>query len=65
MSDERFILVITPSARRQLIEQLPATVAFAAHEFIIEPLLENPTASGSGFGHPWKIAIAGAEAPIG
>jgi mRNA-degrading endonuclease RelE of RelBE toxin-antitoxin system len=35
-------LVITASARRQLAEQLPEGVAFAAYEFICGPLLQNP-----------------------
>ena len=39
---ERFRLVITPTARRQLAERLPESVAFAAHEFIVGPLLVNP-----------------------
>lgn len=34
--------MIAPTARRKLTEQLPEPVAFAAHEFIIGPLLENP-----------------------
>jgi mRNA-degrading endonuclease RelE of RelBE toxin-antitoxin system len=35
-------LGITATARRQLAEQLPEAVAFAAHEFINGPLLVNP-----------------------
>lgn len=35
-------LIISPSARRQLAETLPEAVAFAAHEFIIGVLLNNP-----------------------
>ena len=35
-------LVITATARRQLAEVLPASIAFAAYEFISGPLLENP-----------------------
>lgn len=35
-------LAITATARRQLAEQLPEAIAFAAHEFIIGPLLSNP-----------------------
>ena len=38
----RYILRITPTARRQLAENLPAAVAMAAHEFIVGPLLDNP-----------------------
>lgn len=42
MSDQPYELVIAPTARRQLAEQLPESVAFAAYEFIVGPLLENP-----------------------
>lgn len=43
MSSERpYRLVITATARRQLAEQLPEAVAFAAHEFINGPLLASP-----------------------
>jgi mRNA interferase RelE/StbE len=42
VSDERFELVISPTARHQLTDRLPEPVAFAAYEFIIGPLLENP-----------------------
>lgn len=42
MSDARYELVISPTARRQLAEGLPESVAFAAYEFIIGPLLVNP-----------------------
>lgn len=38
----RYELIITPTARRQLAEVLPEAVAFAAHEFIIGALLDNP-----------------------
>jgi mRNA interferase RelE/StbE len=38
----RFELVISPTARRQLTESLPESVAFAAYDFLIGPLLENP-----------------------
>ena len=36
------VLAITPTARRQLTEQLPEAVAAAAYEFIVGPLLDNP-----------------------
>ncbi len=39
---ERYTLLITPTARRQLAEHLPEVVAFAAHEFVVGPLLDNP-----------------------
>ena len=42
MSDQRYELVIAPTARRQLAEQLPESVAFAAYEFIVGPLPGNP-----------------------
>ena len=42
MSDQPYELIIAPTARRQLTEQLPESVAFAASEFIIGALLQNP-----------------------
>ena len=42
MTGRRYTLVITPTARRQLTEQLPESVAFAAYDFIMGPLLETP-----------------------
>lgn len=42
MSDQPYELIIAPTARRQLTEQLPESVAFAAYEFIIGALLQNP-----------------------
>lgn len=42
MSSERYDLIIAPTARRQLTDILPEPVAFAAYEFIVGPLLENP-----------------------
>lgn len=41
MTAERFELVISPTAHRQLTENLPESVAFAAYDFLIGPLLEN------------------------
>jgi len=41
-SQDRYRLVISPTARRQLADVLPESVAFAAHEFIVGPLLDNP-----------------------
>ena len=46
MSEQHYELVIAPTARRQLTDQLPEPVAFAAYEFIIGPLLENPQRVG-------------------
>lgn len=42
MTAERFELIISPTARRQLTESLPESVAFAAYDFIVGPLLDNP-----------------------
>ena len=42
MTDGRYRLIVASSARRQLAEQLPEAVAFAAFEFIVGPLLDNP-----------------------
>lgn len=39
---ERHVLAVTPTGRRQLTEQLPEAVATAAYEFIVGPLLDNP-----------------------
>jgi mRNA interferase RelE/StbE len=38
----RYLLLISPTARRQLTEQPPEAIAFAAYELIIGPLLNNP-----------------------
>ncbi len=46
MTAERYELVISPTARRQLTEHLPESVAFAAYDFIIGPLLDNPRRVG-------------------
>jgi mRNA-degrading endonuclease RelE of RelBE toxin-antitoxin system len=48
----RYELVISPTARRQLAEVLPEAVAFAAHEFIVGPLLANPQRVGKRLGPP-------------
>ena len=42
MSDARHELTVAPTARRQLAEQLPESVACAAYEFVVGPLLDNP-----------------------
>jgi mRNA interferase RelE/StbE len=39
---DRYDLTISPTARRQLAEALTEAVAFAAYEFIVGPLLDNP-----------------------
>jgi mRNA-degrading endonuclease RelE of RelBE toxin-antitoxin system len=38
----RYQLIIAPTARRQLSEALPESVAFAAYEFITGALLDHP-----------------------
>jgi mRNA interferase RelE/StbE len=43
----RYELLITATARRQLAESLPTSIAFAAYEFIIGPLPENPQRVGN------------------
>ncbi len=42
----RYSLVIAPTARRQLADRLPEAAAFAAYEFIVGPLLDNPRRVG-------------------
>jgi mRNA-degrading endonuclease RelE of RelBE toxin-antitoxin system len=42
----RYTLIVTPTARRQLAQHLPEAVAFAAHEFIVGALLDNPQRVG-------------------
>lgn len=49
---ERYRLAIAPTARRQLSESLPESVAFAAHEFIVGPLLDNPHRVGKQLHEP-------------
>lgn len=48
----RFTLLITPTARRQLAEHLPEAVAFAAHDFIVGPLLDAPHRVGKRLHEP-------------
>jgi mRNA-degrading endonuclease RelE of RelBE toxin-antitoxin system len=42
VTGSRYELVIAPTAKKQLAEQLPESVALAAYEFIVGPLLDNP-----------------------
>ena len=42
----RYTLIMTPTARRQLAQHLPEAVAFAAHEFIVGALADNPQRVG-------------------
>ncbi|MCA1671242.1 MAG: type II toxin-antitoxin system RelE/ParE family toxin [Actinobacteria bacterium] len=51
IDERRYTLLITPTARRQLAEHLPEAVAFAAHEFVVGPLLRNPHRIGKRL-HP-------------
>lgn len=46
MNAVRFDLTIAPTARHQLTDKLPEAVAFAAYEFIVGPLLDNPHRAG-------------------
>ena len=43
---DRYTLIITPTARRQLAQHLPEAVALPAHEFIVGALLNNPQRVG-------------------
>ena len=52
MSDDRFELVISPTARRQLTDKPAESVAFAAYELIIRPLLDNPHKVGKRLARP-------------
>ena len=54
MSDRRSELIVAPSARRQPSEELPEAVAFAAFEFIVGPLLDNPQRVGKRLRPPLK-----------
>ncbi len=49
----RHTLIITPTARRQLAQHLPQAVAFAAHEFIVRALLDNPQRVGKRLQAPF------------
>jgi len=46
VTEQRYRLVISPTARRRLTEHLPESVAFASYEFIVGPLLDNPQRVG-------------------
>jgi mRNA interferase RelE/StbE len=65
VSEDRFELVISPTARRQLTDKLPESVAFAAHEFMIGPLLDNPQRAGRGWDRHSPISTAPGVAPTG
>jgi hypothetical protein len=65
VNDVGYELVISPTARRQLAEVLPESVAFAAYEFIIGPLLANLTVSASAWGLHSATATAHAAERTG
>ena len=50
VTDRRYELIIAPTAKKELAEQLPESVAFAVYEFIIGPLLDNPHRVGKQTG---------------
>jgi mRNA interferase RelE/StbE len=52
VTGRRYELTIAPTARKQLAEHLPESVAFAAYEFIIGPLLDNPHRVGKRLRSP-------------
>jgi mRNA-degrading endonuclease RelE of RelBE toxin-antitoxin system len=52
VTDRRYAPIIAPTAKKQLAEQLPESVAFAAYEFIIGPLLDNPRRVGKQLRRP-------------
>lgn len=54
MSDGRFEVVIAPSVRRALAEELPTAVAFAVYEFMKGPLSENPHRVGAALRAPFE-----------
>lgn len=58
MSAKPYELVIAPTARRQLAEYLPEAIAFAAYEFVIGPLLDNPQRVGK----PMRAPLEGRHA---
>jgi mRNA interferase RelE/StbE len=45
-SPTRHTLIITPTARCQLVQHLPEAVAIAAHEVVVGALLDNPQGVG-------------------
>ena len=64
VTDRRYELVIAPTARRQLTEQLPESIAFAAYEFIVGPLPDNPHRVGKRLRTPLNDRHSAAVAPI-
>ena len=52
MTEESYELTVSPTALRQLAETLPEPVAFAAYEFIVGPLRQNPQRVGKRLRSP-------------
>lgn len=52
MTAGRYALIIALTARRQLAEHLPESVAFAAYEFVTGALLDNPHRVGKQLRQP-------------
>ncbi len=67
MTDDQdaYLLAITPTARRQLTDHLPETVAAAAYEFIVGPLLDDPHRVGKRLRPRWRTGTVPAAAPTG
>ena len=67
MTDGPYELVIAPTARRQLSEDLPESVAFAAYEFIPDPCWppsdRHPTDDESETGGAESAAAPGPNVP--
>ncbi len=58
MNDLPYALRISAQARRQLAEEVPAAVAFAAYEFIRGPLLDNPRRVGKRLKAPFEQRLS-------
>lgn len=52
--EEPYDLVLTPSARRALADDLPPSAAFAAWEFVDGPLRQEPRRVGAPLQEPFK-----------
>lgn len=52
--EQPYALLLSASARRALSEQLPATAAFAAWEFVSGPLLQHPRVVGEPLREPFR-----------
>lgn len=58
MGDERYALRMSAQARRQLAEEIPTAVVFAAHEFIRGPLLGDPYRVGKRLRAPLEACFS-------